>query len=190
VPPIPSMRTRTSAATPTSAATTASPLSKGLRAGAIGALRGAGAGRGAWVTCRGAVAGPGEPAAWAEAGAAGAWATGAAGAGVADATAAGEGILIVGDAVGLGGRLIRTVSFFGCTLPDSEGLEGVAPGGGFGVFSAIIIDRGKLKFALPCVNCFNAASPRKGWRLKRDHGIHHHDGPFRERDDLPGGGLC
>jgi hypothetical protein len=61
-------------------------------------------------------------------------ATGAAGAGVAAATAAGDGILMVGAAVGFGGKLIRTVSFFGCTLADSEGLGGT---GTFGVFSAI-----------------------------------------------------
>jgi hypothetical protein len=45
--------------------------------------------------------------------------------------------LIVGAAVGFGGRLILTVSFFGCTLADSEGFGGVDPVGRFGVFSAI-----------------------------------------------------
>src|SRR5207245_9390045 len=44
------------------------------------------------------------------------------------------GSLIV--AAGLGGRLMRTVSFFGCTLAASDGLGGAAPGGGFGSFSA------------------------------------------------------
>ena len=39
-------------------------------------------------------------------------------------------------AVGLGGRLIRTVSFFGWTLAASGGLGGTPPGG-FGGFSAI-----------------------------------------------------
>ena len=65
-------------------------------------------------------------------------AAGAAGAGVAAATAAGVGILIVGAAVGFGGKLIRTVSFFGWTFPDSDGFVGVAPPGRFGVFSGII----------------------------------------------------
>jgi hypothetical protein len=64
-------------------------------------------------------------------------ATGAAGAGVAPATAEGAGILIVGAAVGLGGKLIRTVSFLGCTLADSEGFGGTAPAGVLGMFSAI-----------------------------------------------------
>ena len=41
-------------------------------------------------------------------------------------------------AAGLGGRLMRTVSFFGCTLAASDGLGGTAPGGGFESFSAII----------------------------------------------------
>jgi hypothetical protein len=65
----------------------------------------------------------------------------AAGAGVAAARAgvgaAGAGILTVVDAVGLGGRLIRTVSFFGCTLAASGGVGGAAPGGLGGVVSAI-----------------------------------------------------
>jgi hypothetical protein len=52
---------------------------------------------------------------------------------VAAATAEGDGIFMVGAAVGFGGKLIRTVSFFGCTLADSEGLGGT----GTGVFSAI-----------------------------------------------------
>ena len=66
-------------------------------------------------------------------------ANGAAGAGVAAATAEGAGILMVGAAVGLGGRLIRTVSFLGCTFAASAGLGGVAPGAGLGMFSAITI---------------------------------------------------
>lgn len=114
----------------------ARPLSAMLRDGAATIGRGAGAGRGtdgAAAACRGAPA-------WG-AGAAGAVlavaATGAAGAGVADATAAGDGILIVGAAVGLGGKLIRTVSFFGWTLADSEGFGEGAPEGPVGVFSAI-----------------------------------------------------
>src|SRR6185436_16808864 len=104
---------RTTTATATRAATTAKPTSTPLvrdppppdRAGA----------------CRGAAAGAGRCAvAWAADGAGGAAvagaAIGAAGAGVAVATVEGAGILMVGDAVGLGGKLMRTVSFFGCTL--------------------------------------------------------------------------
>ena len=43
------------------------------------------------------------------------------------------GNLMVGAAVGFGGRLIRTVSFFGCTLPVSF-LGGIAPIGAPGIF--------------------------------------------------------
>jgi hypothetical protein len=46
------------------------------------------------------------------------------------------GSLIVGAADGLGGRLMRTVSFFGCTLPVSF-FGGTAPVGMLGTFSAI-----------------------------------------------------
>lgn len=63
-------------------------------------------------------------------------AAGAEGAGVAAATAEGAGILIVGAAVGLGGKLIRTVSFFGCTFAASAGLGGTGSGDG-GLVSAI-----------------------------------------------------
>jgi hypothetical protein len=45
--------------------------------------------------------------------------------------------LIVGTAVGLGGRLIRTVSFFGCTLAASGGFGGTAPAGGIELDSDI-----------------------------------------------------
>src|SRR5207302_11099959 len=83
---------------------------------------GAAAGRGAGVGGAGACAGASVAA------------TGAAAAG---AAGAGAGILIVGAAVGLGGKLIRTVSFFGCTLAASVGFGGTAPEGGFGMFSAI-----------------------------------------------------
>jgi len=44
--------------------------------------------------------------------------------------------LIVGAAEGFGGKLIRTVSFFGWTLPVSF-LGGTAPPGMLGMFSAI-----------------------------------------------------
>ena len=46
------------------------------------------------------------------------------------------GNLIVGAAEGFGGRLIRTVSFFGWTFPVSF-LGGTAPLGMFGILSAI-----------------------------------------------------
>jgi hypothetical protein len=42
---------------------------------------------------------------------------------------------MVGDAVGFGGKLMRTVSFFGCIFAASDGFG--APGGTFGVISAI-----------------------------------------------------
>src|SRR5437773_5821387 len=117
-----------------SAAARASALSNPLtpvmtgarRCGAAGcpAAVGAAAGRGAGVGGAGTRAGAGADAA----------ATGAA----ADAAAgAGAGILIVGAAVGLGGKLIRTVSFFGCTLAASVGFGGTAPEGGIGMSSAI-----------------------------------------------------
>src|SRR6266566_2937674 len=79
---------------------------------------GAAAGRGAGVGGAGACA-PAE---------AGATATGAAAA--EGAAGAGAGIFIVGAAVGLGGKLIRTVSFFGCTFAASVGFGGTAPEGG------------------------------------------------------------
>ena len=46
------------------------------------------------------------------------------------------GSLIVGAADGLGGKLMRTVSFFGWTLPVSF-FGGTAPAGTFGMLSAI-----------------------------------------------------
>jgi hypothetical protein len=48
------------------------------------------------------------------------------------------GNLIVGAADGLGGKLMRTVSFFGWTLPVSF-FGGTAPAGTLGMFSAIIL---------------------------------------------------
>src|SRR5579884_1482501 len=47
------------------------------------------------------------------------------------------GSLIVGAAEGLGGRLMRTVSFLGWTLEGSPGLGGSAPPGKLGFISAI-----------------------------------------------------
>ena len=94
----------------------------------------------------GAGGGGAEPAGRGAAAVGAAAATGAAGRGAAvGAAAAGaalvggkEGSLIVGAAVGLGGRAMRTVSFFGCTLAASGGFGGTPPGvGGIGVGSAI-----------------------------------------------------
>ena len=50
------------------------------------------------------------------------------------------GSLIVGAAEGLGGKLMRTVSFLGWTLPVSF-FGGSAPPGPGGMFSAITINR-------------------------------------------------
>src|SRR5207245_847772 len=117
-----------------SAAPRASALSNPLTPAMTGARRcggagrpvavGAAAGRGAGVGGAGACVGAAADAA----------VTGAA---VAGAAGAGAGILIVGAAVGLGGKFIRTVSFFGCTLAASVGFGGTAPEGGIGMLSAI-----------------------------------------------------
>jgi hypothetical protein len=60
------------------------------------------------------------------------------------------GSLIVGADVGLGGRLMRTVSFFGWTLAASAGLGGMEPPpGDVGIFSAIsfiFCDQRKVAF--------------------------------------------
>lgn len=55
------------------------------------------------------------------------------------APAGSVGNLIVGDDVGLGGKLMRTVSFLGCTLAASAGFGGSAPPGTLGVISAITV---------------------------------------------------
>ncbi len=140
----------------------ASPLSKPLKpetaTGAIG--RGAGAAAGLAVVAaaetRAGVAGPADAAAagaLAGAGAAGAaataMATGAAALVDAGAPGANVGSLIVGAEVGLGGRLMRTVSFFGCTLDASAGLGGVAPPGDVGILSAIFSLSSALNLKLP-----------------------------------------
>ena len=112
-------------------------LSKPVTPDMTGADRGPGAGLPAVATAvgRGAGVGGAGVGAWAAAGAAGA--AGAAAEAAACAVGAGAGILIVGAAVGFGGRLIRTVSFLGCTLAASVGLGGTAPDGLLGLFSAI-----------------------------------------------------
>ncbi len=62
--------------------------------------------------------------------------------------AAADGIFIVGAAVGFGGKLIRTVSFFGCTLADSAGFGGggTAPGGEIGAGAEGVAADGKGGF--------------------------------------------
>jgi hypothetical protein len=125
------MKTRTNANIPTMAAPMAKPLSTMLRAGAEGMGRdiGRGAAAGAATAARAPPWVVGAPPVGPVVVDPAVAATGAGGAGVAAATAAGDGILIVGAAVGFGGKLMRTVSFFGCTLADSEGLGGTVPGG-------------------------------------------------------------
>jgi len=127
----------------------ASPKSRPLtRRGAAGGLGpwagagGAGALAGAAVVkpgrCPGGGGGTGAEAALgaAEAATAGGGGGGAvAGAGGAAPPAGRVGSLMV--AVGLGGKLMRTVSFFGCTLAASPGFGGTGPAGGLGTFSAI-----------------------------------------------------
>ena len=60
------------------------------------------------------------------------------------------GNLMVGAAEGLGGRLMRTVSFFGRTF-ESDGLGGTAPPGKLGMLSAINLFDAKLKSRRPGV---------------------------------------
>src|SRR6266571_264063 len=144
--------TQYTATRPTTAATTANAPSRALMrlaAGATparGASPGAPAGREACGEAGAAVAGRGpEGTPGSEVGGLGG-ASGPLAAGDPAADAAADvdggppgsvGNLIV--AAGLGGRLMRTVSFFGCTLAASDGLGGTAPGGGLGSFSAIIL---------------------------------------------------
>jgi hypothetical protein len=112
----------------------ASPLSKPVKpetiAGAMGRATGAAAGlaAGAGAETRAGVAGPPDVAgAGVLAGAgvgAGMAATGAAALAGGGAPGASVGNLIVGADVGLGGKLMRTVSFFGWTFEASAGLGG------------------------------------------------------------------
>ena len=90
------------------------------------------------------------------AGAAGAAGAAAEAAAAVGAVGAGAGILIVGAAVGFGGKLIRTVSFLGCTFAASAGLGGTAPDGVFGMFSAINFSEGKLELMPVSVKCLFA----------------------------------
>ncbi len=157
------MNNRTASASATKAAASARPLSKPLTAGAREGIAGR---EGALGAERGAAATACEGAAWAETGAA---AVGADGTGAAAAAAtAGAGILIVGAAVGFGGRLMRTVSFLGWTLAASAGLGGVAPVGVLGMFSDINQSFAKLKSGHAGVkSLFQFARPNSYFSLLR-----------------------
>jgi hypothetical protein len=122
----------------------ASPLSKTVTPETITGAIGRGAAEGpaaglaevAGAETRAGVAGPEDGGGagaldWAET------ATGAAALADDGAPGASVGSLIVGDEVGLGGKLMRTVSFFGWTFEASAGLGGRAPPGDVGKLSAI-----------------------------------------------------
>lgn len=118
----------------------------------------AGAGRGA------ALAGA-APARGADGGAGGAAAVVKVGAGAADGPPVGPpggsvGSLIVGAAEGFGGKLMRTVSFFGWTLPVSF-FGGMAPAGTLGVLSAINVYKISLCFVPEGVNCIIGKNRRQ-----------------------------
>lgn len=160
-------KTLTKAARPRTAAATARPLSNiVIPAAEEAAARRDGARGAAAAAADGGATPTGLDAGGA--GAAGAEAapdTGAAAAAaVGVATGAGVGILIVGAAVGLGGRLIRTVSFFGCTLAASAGFRGPGASGVFGVFSAIKLPRQTRNRLPECQTLFGHAirtAPRR-----------------------------
>jgi hypothetical protein len=72
---------------------------------------------------------------------------------------------MVGAAEGLGGRLIRTVSFLGCTLPVSF-FGGIAPAGTLGMLSAInVIAIQDMPTARPVKLLFGKKKP--GWAMAR-----------------------
>jgi hypothetical protein len=103
---------------------------------------------------RAGVAGPGDDAAAGALGGAGAvttaTATGAAALVAEGGPAASVGSLMVGADVGLGGKLMRTVSFFGWTFDGPPELGGTAPPGDVGMLSAIFFSYAlnlKLPFA-------------------------------------------
>jgi len=73
---------------------------------------------------------------------------------------------MVGAAVGLGGKLIRTVSFLGWTLPVSF-FGGTAPLGMFGMFSAIKYNLLKIKVAGPACQTLNPVENRATERVRR-----------------------
>jgi hypothetical protein len=92
--------------------------------------------------------------------------------------------LIVGAEVGLGGKLMRTVSFFGWTLAASAGLGGIEPPpGGVGTLSGIFFSsvfNVKLCFAgvkpelqFPAIASFpgnGQPAPAKRWFNARSGG--------------------
>ncbi len=157
------------ASTPTTAAAMARPVSSGPRPGraaAIGAAAARGAGAAAAAVGRAAATGAAAVARGAGAGAAAADGAVTAGAGPPAGPPGGKvGSLMVGAAEGLGGRLIRTVSFFGWTFPVSF-LGGSAPLGTLGIFSAIKVQfRLKTKVALRQCQTLNPPQKRRSARL-------------------------
>src|SRR5437879_1224294 len=127
-------------------------VSTGLNAGAATTVTGAGRGAGAGATEARAETGA-APARGAAGGAAcgGAAALLKAGAGGAAEAPLGPpggsvGSLIVGAAEGFGGKLIRTVSFLGWTLPVSF-FGGTAPPGVLGILSAIALSLNQPRLA-------------------------------------------
>src|SRR5437899_1973820 len=123
---------------------------------------GAGAGRGAAGAAR-VTAGAAAPLR----GGLGAWAGAAVlkdGAGAAEGPPAGPpggsvGNLIVGAAEGLGGKLMRTVSFLGWTFPVSF-FGGIAPVGMLGMFSAIKFQSIQIKIVGGACQTLNLGFPQ------------------------------
>jgi hypothetical protein len=137
------------ASTPTIAAAMARMVSNMPRPGRAAAT-GAAAARGAGTAAEGRAAAAGAAAVARGAGAGAAAADGAEGAGAGPPVGppGGKvGSLMVGAAEGLGGKLIRTVSFFGWTFPVSF-FGGSAPLGIVGIFSAIKV-KFQFKLKLP-----------------------------------------
>jgi hypothetical protein len=127
---------------------------------------GAGAGRGAAAAGRAAVTGAAAPVRGAATGAA-AVGAGAGGGGPPLGPPGGNvGSLIVGAADGFGGRLMRTVSFFGWTFPVSF-LGGTAPLGIVGIFSAINLFSTKTKTAIRQCQTRNQITEHRRRRANR-----------------------
>ena len=136
---------------PTTAAAMARLVSNTPRPGRPAAIEGAG--RGVEVA-RATAAGADAAGAAARGAAVGAEVAAAGAAGAAAIGGAPEGppggkvgSLMVGAAEGLGGKLMRTVSFFGWTFPVSF-FGGSAPAGTFGIFSAIKVISTETKVVL------------------------------------------
>ncbi len=120
-----------------STALTAGAAATGARCAATGFWAATGAaGLGAAAAAGAAALATGAAVGAAVGAAAGAAAVGAEAVGAGGPPGGSVGNLIVGAAEGFGGRLIRTVSFLGCTFPVSF-LGGGDPAGKFGMFSAI-----------------------------------------------------